>query len=132
MTRCLVTDNSRTRDQTNPYKIELKSFIVEWRILNKAYTQKQIQLKRSEKSPVNVDRNEKSTDNKSVSPNRSKSPELNKSQNRLTKKDIQKQIKKVLITSMRLKMKLKEQVESLKNNVIIQENVIVQHLKNIK
>jgi hypothetical protein len=35
--RCLVTEHNRKRDDTNPYKIELKSFIVEWRIIYKDY-----------------------------------------------------------------------------------------------
>lgn len=48
---------------------------------------------------------------------------------RLEKQEIRRQIKKVLISSIRLKMKLKTQVDSLKNKYYIDEKVILQNLK---
>ncbi len=48
---------------------------------------------------------------------------------RLEKQEIRRQIKKVLINSIRLKMKLKTQVDSLKNKYYIDEKVILQNLK---
>jgi hypothetical protein len=44
------------------------------------------------------------------------------------KKERQDQIKKVLISSIRLKMKLKKQVQQLKESPVIDENVILKHL----
>lgn len=44
-------------------------------------------------------------------------------------KERQEQIKKVLITSIRLKMKLENQLNNLKSNILIDEDIIIQHLK---
>jgi hypothetical protein len=69
----------------------------------------------------------------SSSPNITKNNQpLNASQShplKLEKQEIRRQIKKVLISSIRLKMKLKAQVTSLKNKYYIDEKVILQNLR---
>ncbi len=47
---------------------------------------------------------------------------------KLDKTEIRKQIKKVLINSIRLKMKLKQQVNSLRHKCYIDEKIILEHL----
>lgn len=50
----------------------------------------------------------------------------------ITKNDktpIKKEIEKMLISSIRLKTKLKQQVDSLKRNIIIDENLVMEELK---
>ncbi len=96
--------------------MELKSFIVHWRILSKAFNQRQtngnkdVKLKRiASASKIVV---------------RSQSPCV-----KIDKKEVKKQIKKVLVNSIRLKMKLKQQITSLKNKLIIDEKVILENLK---
>lgn len=50
----------------------------------------------------------------------------------ITKNDklpVKKEIEKMLISSIRLKTKLKQQVDSLKRNIIIDENLVLEELK---
>jgi hypothetical protein len=141
------------------HTMELKAFIVEWRILNKAMIKKNnsdgyrsgkfskagvnrantghgfnLQTGASGRASGKVSATA-SVNNfnlgSSASMNRKQSLQsmLNPASVKLDKQEIRMQIKKVLINSIRLKMKLKAQVTSLKNKYYIDEKIILQHLK---
>ncbi len=106
------------RSEINPLRMELKSFIVQYRIVLKAYNNK-IERKKVPLSPG------KGT-GKITSPSGGQILNANQLNNKF---EIQKQIKKVLVNSIRLKMKLKEQVTCLKQKIVIDEKVIMDNLK---
>ena len=141
------------------HTIELKAFIVEWRILNKALMKKNnadgyrsgkfskagvnrantgqgfnfptgASARASGRASASASLNNINLGS-STSMNRKQSLQamLNPAGVKLDKQEIRRQIKKVLINSIRLKMKLKAQVTSLKNKYFIDEKIILQHLK---
>jgi len=94
--------------------INLKGVIIEWRMVNKLY-QKHLEMESkyietlSSKNIVNTNENVLITKN--------------------DKLPVKKEIEKMLISSIRLKTKLKQQVDSLKRNIIIDENLVLEELK---
>lgn len=92
--------------------IELKAFVVEWRMTQKAYLQKQ-----NEKIYA-INENSKTKKDK-VNQVLAKKNE---------KKEKLDEVKKVLIDTVRLKMKLKNQLDSLQKTIKVDENIVIEHL----
>ena len=94
--------------------MNLKGLIVEWRRISKVYN-KEI----TEKIVYDT------TSNNFLSQN---SSEIISSK-KIEKNKIKKDIEKMLISSIRLKTKLKQQVDLLKRNIVIDENYVLEELK---
>jgi hypothetical protein len=141
----LVNDNSPECDRTSPYKIDLKAFLVEWRILQKSYTQHKNRYKyfqgvnpNSMSISISIGNSppkDKTISSRNVTENNS--PLALKTHDmvspiKFNKKERSAEIKDLLVKSIRLKMKLQNQIESLKKHVVIDEDIIVEHLKSVK
>ena len=92
--------------------ITLKELVIEWRRLYKQYHQNEILDKYKEKEDVNKNKN----------------VELILNERKKEKEEKQKEIKEVLIEAVRLKTKLKSQLDDLKSNIKIDEKVVLEHL----
>jgi hypothetical protein len=121
---CEVYCHDLPEDKSNPKKIELKAFVIEWRILYKAYMQKSLSSNKIERfCQTQVGMKKRGPiQSRSNSPNKKEAPQ------KMKKELIKEQIKKLLLSSMKLKMKLKSQVTKLKKNYPIEESVILSHL----
>ena len=92
--------------------ISLKELIIEWRRLYKLYHQKENLEKYKEIEDVNKNKN----------------VELILNERKKEKEEKHRQIKEVLIEAVRLKTKLKSQLDDLKSNIKIDEKVVLEHL----
>ena len=92
--------------------ISLKELIIEWRRLYKQYHQKE-----------NLERYKEIDDT-----NKNKNVELLLNERKKEKEEKHRQIKEVLIEAVRLKTKLKSQLDDLKSNIKIDEKVVLEHL----
>ena len=92
--------------------ISLKELIIEWRRLYKHYHQKE-----------NLERYKEVED-----VNKNKNVELILNERKKEKEEKHRQIKEVLIEAVRLKTKLKSQLDDLKSNIKIDEKVVLEHL----
>ena len=92
--------------------ISLKELSIEWRRLYKKYHQKEILEKYKENDEINKEKN----------------AELILNERKKEKEEKQKEIKEVLIEAVRLKTKLKSQLDDLKSNIKIDEKVVLEHL----
>jgi hypothetical protein len=92
--------------------ISLKELIIEWRRLYKQYHQKE-----------NLERYKEIED-----ANKNKNVELILNERKKEKEEKHRQIKEVLIEAVRLKTKLKSQLDDLKSNIKIDEKVVLEHL----
>ena len=92
--------------------ITLKELVIEWRRLYKQYHQNEILDKYKEKEDVNKNKN----------------VEIILKERKKEKEEKQKEIKEVLIEAVRLKTKLKSQLDDLKSNIKIDEKVVLEHL----
>ena len=92
--------------------ITLKELIIEWRRLYKQYHQKE-----------NLERYKEIEDI-----NKNKNVELILNERKKEKEEKHRQIKEVLIEAVRLKTKLKSQLDDLKSNIKIDEKVVLEHL----
>ena len=92
--------------------ITLKELVIEWRRLYKQYHQNEILDKYKEKEDVNKNKN----------------VELILNERKKEKEEKQKEIKEVLIEAVRLKTKLKSQLDDLKSNIKIDEKIVLEHL----
>ena len=92
--------------------INLKELIIEWRRLYKQYHQKE-----------NLERYKEIED-----ANKNKNVELILNERKKEKEEKHRQIKEVLIEAVRLKTKLKSQLDDLKSNIKIDEKVVLEHL----
>ena len=93
--------------------ISLKELIIEWRRLYKQYHQKE-----------NLEKYKEIDD-----ANKNKNVELILNERKKEKEEKHRQIKEVLIEAVRLKTKLKSQLDDLKSNIKIDEKVVLEHLK---
>ena len=93
--------------------ISLKELIVDWRRLYKKFHQKE-----------NLERYKEIED-----ANKNKNVELILNERKKEKEEKHRQIKEVLIEAVRLKTKLKNQLDDLKSNIKIDEKVVLEHLK---
>ena len=93
--------------------ISLKELIIEWRRLYKQYHQKEKLEKYKEIDDANKNKN----------------VELILNERKKEKEEKHRQIKEVLIEAVRLKTKLKSQLDDLKSNIKIDEKVVLEHLK---
>ena len=94
--------------------IRLKELIIEWRRLYKQYHQKE-----------NLERYKEIEEDT----NKNKNVELALNERKKEKEEKHRQIKEVLIEAVRLKTKLKSQLDDLKSNIKIDEKVVLEHLK---
>ena len=92
--------------------LSLKELIIEWRILYKRYYQKETLEKYKEQEDSNKNKN----------------AEMILNEKKKEKEEKQNQIKEVLIEAVRLKTKLKTQLDDLKSNIKIDEKVVLEHL----
>jgi hypothetical protein len=92
--------------------ISLKELIIEWRRLYKQYHRFETQEKYKENEDIN----------------KSKNVELLLNERKREKEEKQREIKEVLIEAVRLKTKLKTQLDDLKSNIKIDEKVVLEHL----
>ena len=92
--------------------ISLKELVIEWRRLYKQYHQNEILEKYKEKEDVNKNKN----------------VELILNERKKEKEEKHREIKEVLIEAVRLKTKLKSQLDDLKSNIKIDEKVVLEHL----
>ena len=93
--------------------ISLKELIIEWRRLYKQYHQKE-----------NLEKYKEIDD-----ANKNKNVELILNERKKEKEEKHRQIKEVLIEAVRLKTKLKSQLDDLKSNIKIDEKVVLEHLR---
>ena len=105
---CFITD-----DEKKCIFVSLQAFIVEWRRLNKAYQQRDIE----ERYAVKEDEKKKKEDVNAIVNQR-----MNEKNERL------KEVKDVLIETVRLKTKLKNQLDNLQKKIKISEKVVIEHL----
>ena len=91
----------------------LKELIIEWRRLYKKYHQKE-----------NLEKYKEIEDD-----NKNKNVELILNERKKEKEEKHRQIKEVLIEAVRLKTKLKSQLDDLKSNIKIDEKVVLEHLR---
>ena len=89
-----------------------KELNIEWRRLYKQYHQNENLEKYKEKDDINKNKN----------------VELILNERKKEKEEKQKEIKEVLIEAVRLKTKLKSQLDDLKSNVKIDEKIVLEHL----
>ena len=92
--------------------ISLKELVIEWRRLYKQYHQNEILEKYKEKEDINKNKN----------------VELLLNERKKEKEEKHREIKEVLIEAVRLKTKLKSQLDDLKSNIKIDEKVVLEHL----
>ena len=92
--------------------ISLKELTIEWRRLYKLYHQKEILEKYKENDDINKNKN----------------VELLLNERKKEKEEKHREIKEVLIEAVRLKTKLKSQLDDLKSNIKIDEKVVLEHL----
>ena len=92
--------------------ISLKELIIDWRRLYKQYHQKENLEKYKEIEDINKNKN----------------VELILNERKKEKEEKHRQIKEVLIEAVRLKTKLKSQLDDLKSNIKIDEKVVLEHL----
>jgi hypothetical protein len=92
--------------------ISLKELVIEWRRLYKQYHQNEILEKYKEKEDANKNKN----------------VELILNERKKEKEEKHREIKEVLIEAVRLKTKLKSQLDDLKSNIKIDEKVVLEHL----
>ena len=92
--------------------ISLKELIIEWRRLYKKYHQNENLEMYKEIEDVNKNKN----------------VELILNERKKEKEEKHRQIKEVLIEAVRLKTKLKSQLDDLKSNIKIDEKVVLEHL----
>jgi hypothetical protein len=92
--------------------ISLKELVIDWRRLYKQYHQNEILEKYKEKEDVNKNKN----------------VELILNERKKEKEEKHREIKEVLIEAVRLKTKLKSQLDDLKSNIKIDEKIVLEHL----
>ena len=92
--------------------ISLKQLVIDWRRLYKQYHQNEILEKYKEKEDVNKNKN----------------VELILNERKKEKEEKHREIKEVLIEAVRLKTKLKSQLDDLKSNIKIDEKIVLEHL----
>ena len=92
--------------------ISLKELVIEWRRLYKKYHHREKLENYKEKEDLNKNKNE----------------EMILNERKKEKEEKQNQIKEVLIEAVRLKTKLKSQLDDLKSNIKIDEKVVLEHL----
>ena len=92
--------------------ISLKQLVIDWRRLYKQYHQNEILEKYKEKEDVNKNKN----------------VELILNERKKEKEEKHREIKEVLIEAVRLKTKLKSQLDDLKSNIKVDEKIVVEHL----
>ena len=92
--------------------ITLKQLVIDWRRLYKQYHQNEILEKYKEKEDVNKNKN----------------VELILNERKKEKEEKHREIKEVLIEAVRLKTKLKSQLDDLKSNIKIDEKIVLEHL----
>ena len=93
--------------------ISLKELVIDWRRLYKQYHQNEILEKYKEKEDVNKNKN----------------VELILNERKKEKEEKHREIKEVLIEAVRLKTKLKSQLDDLKSNIKIDEKIVLEHLR---
>ena len=93
--------------------ISLKELIIEWRRCYKLYHKNELLEKYKEREDINKNKN----------------AELILAERKKEKEEKQKEIKEVLIEAVKLKTKLKSQLDDLKSNIKIDENIVLEHLK---
>ena len=109
-----VDDEMKCRIQENGKEdkfVTLKGLVIEWRRLYKKY-QREYLDKYKETEDLN----------------KNKSEEMILNERKKEKEEKQNQIKEVLIEAVRLKTKLKTQLDDLKSNIKIDEKVVLEHL----
>ena len=106
--KCKVEEEGR-----GEYCISLKELKIEWRRLYKQYHQKEILELYKEKEDTNKNKN----------------VELILNERKKEKEEKHREIKEVLIEAVRLKTKLKSQLDDLKSNIKIDEKVVLEHLR---
>ena len=99
-------------DEKEDLFISLKELIIEWRRLYKKYHQNENLEMYKEIEDVNKNKN----------------VELILNERKKEKEEKHRQIKEVLIEAVRLKTKLKSQLDDLKSNIKIDEKVVLEHL----
>ena len=99
-------------DEKEDVFISLKELIIEWRRLYKKYHQNENLEMYKEIEDVNKNKN----------------VELILNERKKEKEEKHRQIKEVLIEAVRLKTKLKSQLDDLKSNIKIDEKVVLEHL----
>ena len=109
MVGCFITDEDKKCEF-----ITLKAFIVQWRRLSKAYFQKDIEERYAIK--------EKEDDKKKKDDVAIVNQRKNEKNERL------KEVKEVLIETVRLKTKLKNQLDNLEKKIKVSEKVVIEHL----
>ena len=92
--------------------ITLKQLVIDWRRLYKQYHQNEILEKYKQKEDVNKNKN----------------VELILHERKKEKEEKHREIKEVLIEAVRLKTKLKSQLDDLKSNIKIDEKIVLEHL----
>ena len=102
----------RIQEEKEDIFISLKELIIEWRRLYKQYHQKE-----------NLERYKEIDDT-----NKNKNVELLLNERKKEKEEKHRQIKEVLIEAVRLKTKLKSQLDDLKSNIKIDEKVVLEYL----
>ena len=105
--KCRIQEEGR-----DDFFISLKELVIEWRRLYKQYHQNEILEKYKEKEDVNKNKN----------------VELILNERKKEKEEKHREIKEVLIEAVRLKTKLKSQLDDLKSNIKIEEKVVLEHL----
>lgn len=110
MVGCFITDEDKKCEF-----ITLKAFVVQSRRLSKAYSQKDIEKRYAIKEKEEDDKKKK--DDVAIVDQRK-----NEKNERL------KEIKDVLIETVRLKTKLKNQLNSLEKKIKVSEKVVIEHL----
>ncbi len=105
--KCRIQEEGR-----DDFFISLKELVIEWRRLYKHYHQKEILEKYKLKEDVNKNKNIESIIRE-------------RKKEKLEKHKI---IKEVLIEAVKLKTKLKSQLNDLKSNIKIDEHIVLEHL----
>ena len=105
--KCRIQEDGKEDDF-----ISLKELIIEWRRLYKQYHQRE-----------NLEKYKEIDD-----ANKNKNVELILNERKKEKEEKHRQIKEVLIEAVRLKTKLKSQLDDLKSNIKIDEKVVLEHL----
>ena len=106
--KCLIQEEGKEDEF-----ITLKELIIDWRRLYKQYHQRE-----------NLERYKEVED-----ASKTKNVELILNEKKKEKEEKHRQIKEVLIEAVRLKTKLKNQLDDLKSNIKIDEKVVLEHLK---
>ena len=106
--KCLIQEEGKEDEF-----ITLKELIIDWRRLYKQYHQRE-----------NLERYKEVED-----ASKTKNVELILNERKKEKEEKHRQIKEVLIEAVRLKTKLKNQLDDLKSNIKIDEKVVLEHLK---